>query len=129
MLPPKPEALPTQSIYLATLVRGRGTIRNISKMNLDDKWTRTDLTDQIAKLNELTFFHGVACESKHGWCVRHLKHHSNLSPTHASSISAKYECLGMFRASPQGSAWNSWAFAGMHVSGDSVSFSQGLHRG
>ena len=26
MLPPKPEALPTQSIYLATLVRGRGTI-------------------------------------------------------------------------------------------------------
>ena len=85
MLPPKPEALPTQSIYLATLVRGRGTIRNISKMNLDDKWTRTDLTDQIAKLNELTFFHGVACESKHGWCVRHLKHHSNLSPTNAKS--------------------------------------------
>ena len=26
MLPPEPEALPTQSIYLATLVRGRGTI-------------------------------------------------------------------------------------------------------
>ena len=46
---------------------------NVSKMNLDDKWTRTDLTDQIAKLRELKFFHGVACESKHGWCVRHLK--------------------------------------------------------
>ena len=105
---------------------------NISKMNLyllDDKWTKTDLTDQIAKLHEFTFFHRVAFESKHGWCVRHLKHHSNLSPTHASSISAKYECLGMFRASPQGSAWNSWAFSGIHVFGDSVSFSQGLHRG
>ena len=52
---------------------------------LNDKWTKTNLTDQIAKLNELTFFHGVACESKHGWCVRHLKHHSNLSPTNAKS--------------------------------------------
>ena len=53
---------------------------------LNDKWTKTDLTDQIAKLHEFTFFHGVACESKHGWCVRHLKHHSNLSPTNARSM-------------------------------------------
>ena len=43
----------------------------------------------------------VAFESKHVWCVRHLKHHSNLSPTNARSISVKYECSGMFRASPQ----------------------------
>ena len=50
---------------------------------LNDKWTKTD---QIAKLHEFTFFHRVACESKHGWCVRHLKHHSNLSPTNARSM-------------------------------------------
>ena len=37
---------------------------NVSKMNLDVKWTRTDLTDQIAKLNELTCFHRVAFEPK-----------------------------------------------------------------
>ena len=55
-------------------------------MNLDDKWTRTDLTDQIAKLNELAFFRRVALESKHGWCVRHLKQHSNPSPTNARSM-------------------------------------------
>ena len=42
---------------------------NISKMNLDDKWTRTDLTDQIAKLHELTLFHRVTFASKHGWCA------------------------------------------------------------
>ena len=50
---------------------------------LNNKWTKTD---QIAKLHEFTFFHRVACESKHGWCVRHLKHHSNLSPTNARSM-------------------------------------------
>ena len=34
----------------------------------------------------LQFVHRVAFESKHGWCVRHLKHHSNLTPTNARSM-------------------------------------------
>ena len=69
---------------------------NVSKMNLDDKWTRTDLTDQIAKLRELKFFHGVACESKHGWCVRHLKqppHQLNTTSFEDSGLNPFYNNL------------------------------------